>query len=90
MEKNKTTIHYIVAHARLPQIVLKQYTEFLKIVNKGPAVLGSYLELIWNETKKDLKEKTKLEVLDNEQKIDLYRSKIYNYFIRQKNKILHM
>ena len=55
MEKNKTTIHYIVAHARLPQIVLKQYTEFLKIVNKGPAVLGSYLELIWNETKKDLK-----------------------------------
>ena len=90
MEKNKTTIHYIVAHARLPQIVLKQYTEFLKIVNKGPAVLGSYLELIWNETKKDLKEKTKLEVLDNEQKIDLYSFQISLINISENKQILNI
>lgn len=90
MEKNKTTTHYIVAHARLPQIVLKQYTEFLKIVNKGPAVLGSYLELIWNETKKDLKEKTKLEVLDNEQKIDLYSFQISLINISENKQILNI
>lgn len=90
MEKNKTTIHYIVAHVRLPEIVLKQYTEFLKIVNKGPAVLGSYLELIWNKTKKDLKEKTKLNVLDNEQRIDLYSFQISLINISKNKKILNI
>lgn len=90
MEKNKTTIHYIVSHVRLPEIVLKQYAEFLKIVNKGPAVLSSYLELIWNETKKDLKDKTKLEVLDNEQRIDLYSFQISLINTSQGKQILNI
>lgn len=90
MENNKTTIHYIVSHVRLPEIVLKQYTEFLKIVNKGPAVLSSYLETIWNTTKEDLKNKTKLEVLDKEQKIDLYSFQVSLINTSKNKKILNI
>ena len=51
MENNKTTIHYVMAHSKMPEIILKKYTEFLKIANQGPAVLGSFLELTWNQIK---------------------------------------
>lgn len=87
MENNKTTIHYVLAHSKMPEIVLRKYTEFLKIANQGPAVLGSFLELNWNEIRKDLKEKTQYEILDEIQRIDLYSFQI-SVINTQRNKRL--
>lgn len=90
MENNKTTIHYVMAHSKMPEIVLKNYTEFLKIINQGPAVLGSFLELTWNQIKKDLKEKTQYEALDQEQRIDLYSFQISVINTKKNKKLLNI
>lgn len=90
MENNKTTIHYVMAHSKMPEIILKKYTEFLKIANQGPGVLGSFLELTWNQIRKDLTEKTQYEVLDKKQKIDLYSFQISIINTHKKEKILNI
>lgn len=90
MENNKTTIHYVMAHSKMPEIILKKYTEFLKIANQGPAVLGSFLELTWNQIKKDLEEKTQYEILDKKQRVDLYSFQISVISTNKNKKILNI
>lgn len=76
MENKNTTINYIMSHSKLPEIIFKNYKEFLNIATKGQAILSSYLENVWNQIKKDLKEQTTLEVLDKDLKVDLYSFQI--------------
>jgi hypothetical protein len=90
METNKTTIHYVMAHSKMPEIILKpeKYLEFLQTINQGPVMLSSFLEAIWNNIKSDLEEKTQYEVLDKKQRIDLFSFQISTLAIKRNKKLM--
>lgn len=90
MANKSTTINYLMSHSKMPEIIFKNYKEFLKIATKGQAVLCSYLETVWNQIKKDLKEQTTLEVLDNDLRVDLYSFQISIVNTKKKKNILNI
>lgn len=88
MEKKKTTINYVMSHSKMPEIVLKNYKEFLKIANQGPNALGSFLETTWNLIKRDLLKKTDYEVLDKDLRIDTYSFQVLVSSTKKNKKLL--
>lgn len=90
MENNKTTIHYVMAHSKMPEIIFKNYSEFLKIATQGQTALCSFLELTWNKVKKDLLEKTEYQILDKEQRIDLYSFQVSVINTNRNKKLLNI
>jgi len=79
-----------MAHSKMPEVIFKNYKEFLKIATKGQAVLSSYLETIWNKIKEDLKKQTTLEILDENLKVDLYSFQISIINTKKNKNILNI
>ena len=88
-EKELST-NYVFSHSKLPEIIFKDYKEFLKVASKGQDVLCIFLDEVWKKIQTDLLNETSLKVKDKDLRIDKYSFQISMINISNGKKILNI
>lgn len=83
------SINYVFSHSKFPEVIFKNYREFLKIASKGEGLLCQFLNELWKKVQNDLN-KTNIKITDNNLRIDEYSFQISMINIRKGKKILNI
>lgn len=68
--KRKTSIHYLLTHMEIRNLVFEEWTKFNKLLSEGPKALKEYFCFLWNKQKEIFEARYDLEVIDIEKEIN--------------------
>lgn len=88
--EDEISINYVFSHSKFPEIIFKDYKEFLKVATKGDAALSSFFYEVWEKVKKDILEQTKLKLIDKDLRVDSYNFQTMMINIGKNKQILNI
>ena len=65
----KSSIHYIMAHEKIRNLIFEEWERTNLLLNQGPDVLKQYFCKLWNETKQELEYVDDIDIIDLDKKI---------------------
>ena len=84
------SINYVFSHSKFPEIIFKDYKEFIKVATQGQNALCIFLDEVWKKVKNDLIKETSLKLKDSELRVDEYSFQIAMINIKNNYKILNL
>ena len=89
-KENEISINYVFSHSKLPEIVFKDYKEFLKVATQGERALSVFFYEIWEKIKADVLKETNLKLTDKDLRIDSYSFQVIMVNTKTNKKILNI
>ena len=62
--EEKISIHYLVAHEKIRDLVFEEWEKMNLLINQGPDVMKEYFCKLWKETKQELEYDDGIDVID--------------------------
>lgn len=62
--KKATSIHYIIAHEKIRNLIFEEWEKTNLLLSKGPEVLKQYFCKLWNEVKLELEYADDIDIID--------------------------
>ncbi len=67
--KEKSSIHYIVAHEKIRDLVFYEWEKMILLLNQGPNSLKHYFCKLWNETRQEVEYEDDIDIIDIDRQI---------------------
>lgn len=65
----KSSIHYIISHEKIRNLVFEDWEKMCLLINQGPDVIKEYFCKLWNETKQELEYEDDIDIIDIDREI---------------------
>lgn len=62
--KRKLSIHYLLAHMEIRNLVFEEWTKFNELLAQGPETLKEYFCFLWSKKKEEFIDRYDLDVID--------------------------
>lgn len=67
--ENKSSIHYIMAHKKIRDLIFEDWEKTNLLLNEGPETLKQYFCKLWNEVKLELEYTDEIDIIDLDREI---------------------
>lgn len=67
--ENRTSIHYIMAHEEIRNLIFEEWEKTNLLLNEGPETLKQYFCKLWNEVKLELEYTDDIDIIDLDREI---------------------
>ena len=67
--KEKSSIHYIMAHERIRNLIFEDWEKTTILLNNGPEILKQYFCKLWDDVKLELEYTDEIDIIDLDKKI---------------------
>lgn len=67
--REKTSIHYIMAHEKVRNLIFEEWEKTNILLSEGPEVLKQYFCKLWNEVKLELEYTDEIDIVDLDKEI---------------------
>lgn len=61
--EDKSSVHYIVAHEKIRNLIFEDWEKTNLLLNKGPETLKLYFCKLWNEVKLELEYTDEIDII---------------------------
>ncbi len=65
----KSSIHYIMSHEKIRNLVYEEWEKMCLLINQGSDVIKEYFCKLWNETKQELEYEDDIDIIDLDRQI---------------------
>lgn len=67
--EEKTSIHYIVAHEKIRDLIFEDWEKMNLLLSKGPEVIKEYFCKLWDDTKQEVEFFDDIDIIDLDKEI---------------------
>lgn len=67
--KEKSSIHYIMAHEKIRNLIFEEWEKTNLLINQGPEILKQYFCKLWEEAKMELEYTDEIDIIDLDREI---------------------
>ena len=67
--EEKTSIHYIVAHEKIRNLIFEEWEKMNLLISNGPDSIKEYFCKLWNDTKQEVEFFDDIDIIDLDKEI---------------------